>query len=176
MKPVFAAVVICAALASNVQGQVDRVEAAYLHRFAQFVKWPQSVLPRGAPIVIGVVGDDRAGRAIEDEMAGQRANGHPLIARHVRWNDLLTGCQIVFISSAEEGHLGAIIRAARGSSVLTVSDVAGFAIRGGMIELMTVQNRIDFAVNTGAASEGHLRISSKLLQIAHAVRETAEAR
>lgn len=165
-----------AVAAGDVSAGEYQIKAAYLHHFAQFVEWPQSTLPAGAPIVIGLIGRDPFGRAIDDVIAGKRANGHPLVVRRLRWNDSLSTCHVLFVSSSELEHLGAILAATRGFSVLTVSDVDGFAIRGGMIELTTVQNRIDFDINTGAAGEAHLKISSKLLQIARAIRSTAEAR
>ncbi len=153
-----------------------QIKAAYLRHFAQFVEWPQNVLSPGAPIVIGLVGQDPFGRAIDEVIAGKHANGHPLVVRHLRWNDDLTSCHVLFVSSSELQHLGAILDATRGFSVLTVADVDGFAMRGGMIELMTVENRVHFDINTSAATEAHLRISSKLLGIARAIRSTAEAR
>jgi hypothetical protein len=159
--------------ASDITAGEYQIKAAYLHHFAQFVEWPQSVLPPGAPIVIGLVGDDPFGRAI-DEIAGKHANGHPLVIRHLRWNDPLGSCQMIFISSSELDHLGAILLAVRGFSLLTVADVDNFTERGGMIELMTVQHRVLFDINTEAAAEGHMKISSKLLQIARAVRGTTE--
>lgn len=174
------ALVALLASSAPVSGQVAageyQIKAAYLHHFAQFVEWPQSVLPPGAPIVIGLVGQDPFGRAIDEVIAGKHANGHPLVVRRLRWNDDLTSCHVLFVSSSELQHIGAILDATRGFSVLTVADVDRFAMRGGMIELMTVENRVHFDINAGAAAEAHLRISSKLLGIARAIRSTAEGR
>lgn len=149
-------------------------KAAYLHHFAQFVEWPQSVLPAGAPIVIGLVGEDPFGRAVDEVIAGKRANGHPLTVRHLRWNESMAGCHILFISSSELEHLGAILAATRGLPVLTVSDFDRFTERGGMIELMAAEDRVRFDINTEAVAAARLRISSKLLQVARAVRGTVE--
>ena len=153
-----------------------QIKAAFLQHFAQFVEWPADALPPNAPIVIVLVGDDPFGRAIDDVVAGKRANGHPLVIRHLRWNEPVAGCQMIFISSSELQHLGAILAAARGLSVLTVADVDRFTQRGGMIELMTEQHRVRFDVNPAAAAVAHLRISSKLLQVARAIRDSEEVR
>ncbi len=152
----------------------DGLKAAYLRHFAQFVVWPQNVLPAGAPIVIGLVGDDPFGRAVDEVLAGKHANGHALIVRRLRWNDALTGCHILFVSSSELEHLGAILAATRGLPVLTVSDFDRFTERGGMIELTAAEDRVRFDINTEAVAGAHLRISSKLLQVARAVRGTVE--
>jgi len=153
-----------------------QIKAAFLHHFAQFVDWPAAALPPGAPIVIGLVGEDPFGRTLDDVVAGKHANGHPIVIRHMRWNDPFGACQIVFIGSSELPHLAAILDATRGFSILTIADFDRFTERGGMIELITVDHRVQFDVNPSAAAEAHLRISSKLLQVAHAIRSTVEAR
>jgi hypothetical protein len=147
-----------------------------LLHFAQLVEWPDRVLPAGAPIVIGIVGEDPFGHTIDEMTACMRANGHPFAVRRLQWNDVLTNCQVVYISNSEIEHVDAILAATRGSSVLTVACVDRFAARGGMIEVLPVQGGFDFDVNPAAAAEAHLEMSSKLLQLARSVRGTGEGR
>ena len=145
-----------------------------LLRFAELVEWPDRVLPPGAPIVIGIVGDDPFGRAIDELTAARRANGHPFEVRRLQWNDDLTNCQMLFITYSETEHIDAILAATRGSSVLTVASAYGFAERGGVIEILPVQDGIDYGVNAAAAAQAHLKVRPKLLQLASAVRETTD--
>lgn len=161
--------------AQNVAGEYQ-IKAAFLQHFAQFVEWPQNVLSPNAPLVIALVGDDPFGRAIDDVIAGKHANGHPIVIRRLRWNDSFAGCHMVYVSSSELQHLGTILDAARVYSILTVADLDRFAEHGGMIELLTAQNRVRFDINPNAASDAHLKISSKLLQVAHAIHGTEGAR
>ncbi|HEX7192861.1 MAG TPA: YfiR family protein [Thermoanaerobaculia bacterium] len=153
-----------------------QIKAAFLHHFAQFVDWPPNVVGPGAPLIIGLVGDDPFGRAIDEVVAGKRANGHPIVIRHMRWNDSFGSVQMLFVSTSELQHLEAILDATRGFSVLTVSDFEGFTERGGIIELVTVDHRVRFDINPSAAAEAHLKISSKLLQVARSIRDTVEVR
>lgn len=147
-----------------------QLKAAFLTHFTHFVEWPAGALAPGAPIVIAVVGDDPFGGALEDVIAATRGNGHAIVVRRLRWNDSLAGCQIAFISSSEVPHLAVILENARASSVLTVAELDRFTERGGMIGLFTLANRVRFDINAGAASAAHLKISSKLLQLAREVR------
>jgi hypothetical protein len=153
-----------------------QIKAAFLQHFAQFVEWPINILPPNVPLVIALVGDDPFGRALEDVIGGKHANGHPIVLRRLRWNDSFSGCHVVYISSSELQHLGAILDAARAASVLTVADLDRFAERGGMIELVMAQNRVRFDINPGAAADARLKISSKLLQVAREIRNTEEGR
>lgn len=145
------------------------LKAAFLHTFAKFVEWPDDQLAPSAPIVIGLVGDDPFGRAIDEVVFGRSANGRAVRIQRLRWNDSFQGCHILFISSSELPHLRQILESLQGSSILTVGDMDRFAARGGMIELRMAGSRVRFEVNLMPASQARLKISSKLLQVAQTV-------
>jgi len=158
---------------SGAQSVADeyQVKAAYLLNFARFVEWPASDLPASSPLDIAIVGDDSFGGAMEEVLREKSANGHPIHLRHLRWNDVLSSSQIVFISASEEPHLQEILRLLGQSSVLTVSDIDRFSLRGGVIEFRMVGNRVRFDINRTSAIAAQLSISSKLLSVARAVHE-----
>lgn len=146
----------------------------HLLQFAQSVQWPERVLPPGAPIVIGIVGEDPFGQTLDQLAAARLANGHPFQVRRLAWNEDLTHCHLLFISPTETQHIDAILAVTRGTSILTVACADGFAARGGMIQMLPVQDGMDYDVNPGAAALARLKISPELVQLARAVRETTE--
>ena len=167
-------IIVCALIPRQAHAQLSageyQIKAAFLHHFARFVEWPAEVLPPNAPIVIGLIGDDPFGHVIDDVIRHDaRVNGHPIVVKRLRWNDTLPMCHIVFISSSEIEHLEEIFASLRGFSVLTVGDIDRFAQRGGMIELITNDGHVRFDINSAHSAAVRLRISSKLLQLAHVV-------
>ena len=62
-----------------------------------------------------------------------------------------------------------IIASLQGASVLTVGDLDGFLDEGGMIQFLTENDRVRFAINANAAGRAKLKISSKLLSLARVV-------
>ena len=78
-------------------------------------------------------------------------------------------CNILFISLSEEARLKSILAAAQSLSMLTVSEIPHFAERGGDIGFVTVEDKIRFEVNLGAAQRSHLKLSSELLKVASKV-------
>ncbi len=163
----------------SVQAQTSdeyHVKAAYILNFARFVEWPADVLPAGSPMIIGIVGDDPFGGTLDDLLRGKTANGHPILLKHFRWNDMVTGCEIVFISSSEEPHLAQFLRYLGTQSVLTISDIDRFSLRGGVIEFRMVGNRVRFDINREPAIAARLSISSKLLSVARAIHEGSASR
>ena len=173
--------VLCALLAVVLSGRrapaetyADeyQVKAAYILNFARFVEWPAEALPSSAPMTIAVVGKDPFNGYLEQVLRGKLVNGHPIHLRYVRWNDVLTTYHIVFVSASEEAHLPDILRTIGRESVLTVSDIDRFSLRGGVIEFSMVGNRVRFDINRGPALAARLSISSRLLGVARAVHET----
>jgi hypothetical protein len=147
------------------------VKAAFLYNFAKFVEWPPEAMGSGSsPLVLGVLGDDPFGAAIDQVVAGKTANGRQLVVRRLKWGQDLKQCHILFISSSERKRLAEILGALRGASILTVGDMDQFGQQGGMIQFVIEQNRVRFEINIGAAQQGRLKLSSKLLALARNVR------
>jgi hypothetical protein len=96
-------------------------------------------------------------------------SGHPIEVRILRGTDGLSACNMVFIPITEKDQTDNMLGRLRGSSTLTVGETAGFAARGGMINLTLEENRLRFEINQLAAERAGLKISSKLLSLAKLV-------
>jgi len=174
-----ARLLIALAFASNllgIQAQAQgsseyAVKAAFLYNFAKFVEWPPGVFGNdGAPLVVGVVGDDPFGSALDQTIRGKSANGRQLIIRRFSWGQNLRECHILFISSSERKRLSQILDSLRGAGVLTVGETDHFNQQGGIINFVIEKGKVRFEINAGAAESSHLKLSSKLLALAKSVR------
>ena len=151
------------------QGAAEyEVKAAFLYKFASFVEWPSR--SGGAPVCIGVVGQDPFGTALDQVVNGKSVDGRAFVIRRFKSGQELKDCDIVFISSTERGNLRPILAALAASPVLTVGDMPGFCERGGVVNLELLDRRIHLQVNLEAANQARLQLSSKLLSLATIVR------
>jgi hypothetical protein len=158
----------CAAIAEPVSEY--QVKAVFLFNFSQFVSWPASAFPgSGAPLVIGVLGDDPFGGQLDAVVAGERAAGRPLVVRRYRDVADIRDCQILFIDRSETANLRAIVAALHGRSILTVSDIDGAAGSGVMIDLVLEGRHVHMRINVAAARASGLVLSSQLLEPAEIV-------
>jgi hypothetical protein len=140
------------------------VKAAYLFNFTQFVQWPKGALADGAPLVIGIAGDDPFGSDLDDAVKGKSAGGHPLEVK--RFGSGKVGkCQVLFIAFSEKSRVKEILQSA-GKGVLTVSEIEQFPLKGGIIQFDQEGQKIVLTLNAAAAKKGGLTISSQLLQVA----------
>ena len=76
-------------------------------------------------------------------------------------------CQMLFIASSERNRLQPLLAEAHRRGILTISDMRDFARLGGMISLLTIDNRITFDLNLAAASKASISFSTHLLKLAH---------
>jgi hypothetical protein len=154
-----------------------KLKAAYLFNFAKFVDWPPGTFAEAkAPIVIGVLGEDPFGKALEEMVQARTINGRPLIIQRARQLDELKTCQLLFISRSEQQHLKNILTQLNERPVLTVSDADNFLDDGGTIGLLMEGRSVRFEINAGTAERTGLKIDAQLLNLAKAVRPAAPKR
>lgn len=149
-----------------------QIKAVFLFNFAQFVEWPpQAFSDANAPLVIGVLGDDPFGPALDEVVQGESIAGRSLVVRRYRQLSEIETCHILFISRSEAARIDPIVARLDNRGILTVSDAEGTANRGVMIRFFTENKRIRLRINLESARAAGLVISSKLLRPAEIVNE-----
>jgi len=146
-----------------------QVKAAFLINFAKFTVWPEEHSPaQGNELFIGIMGRDPFGPALSP-FKGQTIQGHPLRIMAVSTLEEARRCHILFIASSEATRLKQLLPDLKQTGLLTVSDIPGFASRGGIIELLEIGQRIRFGINLAASSDANLVFSAHLLKLARHV-------
>jgi hypothetical protein len=146
------------------------VKAAFLINFIKFIEWPEDRTSSGPTCSVCILGDNPFGAAlktIQDKTVG----GKRVTTKQCKDAEDIKGCQILFISASEKSRLGNILAEVGNSGILTVGDMKGFAQAGGVIQFVIEEDKIHFIINADAADRSKLRISSKLLRLAHTYRE-----
>ena len=161
---------LCAPFA-RAESEYD-VKATYLFKFTKFVEWPATAFTGpDAPFVIGIVGRDPFNGGLDRLIEGNTTGTRHLEVRHLNANDSagLRGCQMVFVSASEQRRLSNILSALQGRPVLVVGESEGFAGAGGMLGFAVRESRIGIEINSAAARQARLKISSQLLNLARVV-------
>jgi hypothetical protein len=171
LQTVFIAAVAFAGIsARSVQPAVPReyqIKAVFIFNFTQFVDWPKTAFPNaGAPLVIGVLGDNPFGSYLNETVTGEKVDGHPVIVQHYDRVQEIQNCQILFIGLSNREKSEQAIADLKGKSLLTIGDSPDFLKAGGMIKFFTRKNNIRFEINLAAAKSANLTLSSKLLRVA----------
>ena len=148
-----------------------RVKAAYLLNFTKFVEWPAAAFAApDAPITICVMGQDPFGTVLDKVVEGESVDSHGIRVRRLLPDSRLQNCHILFVSRSERERSSHIVSELRGSSVLTVSELPGFASAGGTIEFIVDAGKVRFEINAATAETSGLKLSSRLLRVAKQVK------
>ncbi|PYV41098.1 MAG: DUF4154 domain-containing protein [Acidobacteria bacterium] len=143
------------------------IKAAYIYNFAMFVEWPVDAFPQeSSPIVIGIIGTDPFGPAIDQTVRDKRIDKRPLLIKRLQWGQDFRECHVLFISSSETGRSGDVLHQLRNFPILVVAESEGLSKQGAIINFFVEDNRVHYEINLDAARRAHLRISSKLLNLA----------
>lgn len=162
---------LLACLAEEPVPKPQQLKAVFLLRLAQFVEWPADAFPAPqTPLVIGVLGQNPFGQALELAVRGETAHGRKIIVRHFRHVQLVAGCHILHISESEAPRLASITSALRGRSVLTVSDVDSILREGGMVRFVSNGNKVNLRVDLVAIKSERMAVDTRLLRIAEVSR------
>lgn len=147
-----------------------RIKAVFLYRFPEFINWEPAATTADGSFVIDVVG----GCSIADELR-QVALGHPLLGRSVEIRQVqdsrsLGAADIVFICDGQPNRLKQIIQAAP-AKALVVTESPGALSAGSVINFVLSDYRVRFEISLAAARRRGLRVSSRLLDVALAVKK-----
>jgi len=147
-----------------------RVKAAFLYKFGSYVEWPDRTFPSpDSPLTIGVIGADALADELAQIVSGRSVNGRPVQVRRLRAGESMAGLQVLFIGRADGGRLGEILAAAKGRSLLTVTESEDALQLGSVINFVVVDDKVRFDVALPPADLGSLKISSRLLAVARKV-------
>ena len=145
------------------------VKAAFLYRFAGFVDWPTGAFQRAEdPVVIGVWGDDAVFADLEQMTPGRTIEGRPVQAVRIREGEALPRVHVLLVGESRESRVRELAAAAAGPVLVVTQQENGLQL-GGVLNFMTVEGRVRFAASLPAAEARGLRLSARLLAVAHAV-------
>jgi len=161
---IYSSTIVCAQAPTTREYQI---KAAFIFNFTQFTEFPAgSFSSPQAPFVIGVLGKNPFGSYLEQTVAGETVNGHPLVIQYYSNTDDIKGCHILFINLTDANKIEDAIDKLEGQNILTVGDAPYFLNNGGMIRFYTKNNKMQLQINLEAAKAANVVISSKLLRLA----------
>lgn len=142
-----------------------KLKAGLIYNIAKFVEFPPPPSGKGSPqFIIGILGEDPFGPEINILSKKTVQNKQICIERYANVTDI-NNCSILFISESKKAQLGSILERLEEACILTLSDMESFAQNGGMIQFVTINNRIGFKVNLRSAEAVNLKLSAHFLKL-----------
>lgn len=144
------------------------VKAALLYNFCRYVEWPVATVPaKDSVLRIGLLAEDPVAAGIKLAMVGKKADAHPIEIVLLKDPAQVTNCQIFFLSRAMKARAPALLALTQTAPVLTVGEFDGFIERGGLINVLIVDESLRLEGNVDAARLLGVQISGKLAGTIH---------
>jgi hypothetical protein len=158
-------------VAEQVPNDIPLFKAAYIYNFGKLVSWPQGTWQsEQSPFTLCTLGQDSVIEAIK-KLSGRKIQGHPVTIQSYKNNVPPDICQMLYIAGNSANIFYSNDDLYSASALLTVSEIAGFMGKGGIIELYRKDNRTHFKINLDSARKKGLNISSRLLNLASMVED-----
>ena len=159
--------------------EISRLQAAYLRNLGEYTRWPDSVQFDDRGVVIGVVGRDSkgVGRILDYGVQIVDIKIKGKVPKIVKFRDSkasgITECDILFVLASERSRVESLLKSLEGKPILTVSEISGFASKGGWSSLhrLEVQKiRVTLVLNPTISEKTGINFSSRLLGLKKGVR------
>ncbi len=183
LAPIIVGLILCGgignpAVSALSEAREYEIKAVFLYNLLNFVYWPESFKPESMGPEINyrvcIFGENFFGDNLEIIAREQLNTKKSFAVQQLDQPDLAhVGelCHLVFISLSERHSYREILAGFSDYSILTVSDIPGFAQQGGMVEFYIEHNRVRLAVNLERVREVDLKMDAQLLSISKIVGE-----
>jgi hypothetical protein len=151
------------------------LKAAFIYNFAKFTDWPPESLPATAVFTACVLGDGPVSDALVRAIKGRQFGGRKISVLNVQVDGAVRSCHLLYLAGITTAQISAVLTAARGAPILTISDADDFIQLGGIAHMFVVQGKMRFEFNLDPARRAKLQLSSQLLALAAHVHDSPVA-
>jgi hypothetical protein len=144
----------------------DKLKVAIIGKIAKFVQWNKPATKNFSITVLNT-----KNQFFKTLLEGKRVNSKPIKIIYINNINNLKESDILYISQNSSQNLQSIFKAVKNKNILTISDIRGFAQKGGMIQLYTKNQKLKLRINVNSVKAGNLKIKSSLLRISTLVKE-----
>ncbi len=169
MKKVFLFIALLV-LPLLVQGQVAKYKAVFTANFIRYIGWPEAA--KQGDFVIGVIRDKEMVDHLKNVSKGKKFGFQDIVIKEFRSPAEVSYCQVLFIpSNINLGkNASTIINKLGGKNSLIIAEKEGATKYGAMINFVIRDDKLKFEINKANASRFGLQVSSKLENMASAIK------
>lgn len=162
--------VVFSGLAAESPPSENQLRAAFILNFTRFITWPDDRFDEpDAPLVVGVLGDDRLASEMIKLFAGKTVASRNLQVKAANDLGLLGRCHAVYLGRIDERHVSEALEVLHSNRVVTLGEAKGFIDKGGALGFTWEGKKLRFEVNLDTASAAGVSISSQLLRLSQRV-------
>ncbi len=149
------------------------LKSVFLEKITRFTDWPENSewSDISKPFVISIIGKNPFNGILKHMSQSRKIKNRKVEIRYISSTKEISPSHILFISASKKDQMPAILLALRNKPILTVSEVKGFAEKGGHINFyITKKGTLHFEINEAMVRASGLRMHLLLIEIAKIVK------
>jgi len=143
----------------------DKLKVLLVGKLAKYISWPHY----DTYFTITVLNDNSP--LFEEIYKNKKIKNKEVKIQHIDSIDELNTTNILYISNANKNNLEEILEKIKNKNILLISDMRGFAEKGGVVQIYFASQKLRLRVNLQSAKANNLKIKSSLLRIVSIVKE-----
>jgi hypothetical protein len=151
-------------------GQVDKYKSVFTLNFIRYIGWPEET--KSGDFVIGVVKAPKIANWLNQQTGGKKFGFQTVVVKEFKSVEEISDCQVLYVSSNINyaRNSSTILKKLNGKSLLITED-EGATNHGSVINFVVRENKLRFEIHDANAQKLGLSISSKLANMAAAIKK-----
>ena len=150
--------------------QVEKYKSVFTLNFIRYIGWPEDA--KQGDFVIGVVKSPKIADWLTKQSGGKKFGYQSVVIKQFKSVEEVTDCQVLYVSSGVNfsRHAESLL-SKLGKSSLLITETEGATKRGSVINFVVRENNLKFEIHNLNAQNLGLSISSKLSNMAAAIKK-----
>ena len=157
------------AAADGVQLYEKKIQSGLIYNFLKYTEWPKTIGSEDTPFRVCIFGESDPFEGHLNPISGRTAQQRKILLQYISTPNNIGDCHLLVVDSRESGKMLQLLGYLKDKSILTISDMEGFAKAGGMIEFAKKNGHIAVNINKSAVDDAHLKINDRMLSLAEVV-------
>jgi len=150
----------------NAYESEEKIEVLVVGKVSKFVKWERD---RKKEFVITIL-DNQHGDLFDTVYKNKKIQKRPVKIVYISDINDLKFTHVLFVPKISSKKLEKLLKKIKNKNILLISNIRGFAQKGGVIQISFISQKPKLKVNIYKAKKNHLKVSSSLLRISEVVK------
>ncbi len=170
MKKLLLILILVLALPKIGFSQAEKYKSVFTLNFIRYVGWNES--SKQGDFVIGVLKGSSIAKFLKQQSAGKKFGFQDVVIKEFNSVDEVGKCQVLYVSSSiNYSRHSATLVGKIGKGALIITETEGATANGSVINFVIRDNNLKFEISETNAQKQGLSISSKLSNMAAAIKK-----
>lgn len=145
----------------------DKLQVIITGKIAKFISWNDD---DSKELVITIF-NNKFGNYFDELYQDKKIKGKNVVINYIDKIEQIKNTHILYICNSDFNTLNNIFNHTKDKKIVTISDIRGFAQKGGMVQIYQKNLKLKLKINLDVANKKDINIKSSLLRIVDIVRD-----